>query len=264
MSQYLNTDPQPFAGRTGVVTGAASGIGRGVALALAEGGATVLAVDLNRDGVAETAGLGRRDRITPFVGDVTDESITQEYARASQNLGSAPSFFFNNAGVEGPQVRIGDLAVDQWDRHIEINLRSVFLGLRAMIPLMRPGGGAIVNTGSVLSLVGGASAGAYTATKHAVLGLTRSVAVEEAGSRIRVNCICPGPIDTPLQHRAEKNVGRREQVDGRAFFEAMVPAGRYGTVQEVVDLVIFLLQPNQEYVTGASFAIDGGMTSSLM
>src|SRR5579872_3574899 len=220
-----------FEGRLGVVTGGASGIGRAVTVALASRGAYVLAVDLDVAGLEQTATLAGRERVHLHVADVSNERDVESYAAAAAALGPAPSFFFNNAGIEDEQLPIAEMSIPDWDRVLAVNLRGAFLGLRAMITMMRDGsGGSIVNTGSVLSMTGCPRAGAYTASKHAVLGLTRCAAAEEAQHGIRVNAICPGPIDTPLQRRAELGISNAAS-EGRAFFEEKIPTGRYGTVE---------------------------------
>lgn len=248
-------------GRCAIVTGAASGMGLAVAERLLGQCWTVVCVDLDGEVLRER--LDRFPTARYVVGDVSDPSTAQEYVQLALRCTGKVDGFFNNAGVEGDHKPLTEMATEDWKRTLAINLDGAFFGMRAVIPAMREHGGSIVNTGSVLSLTGAPSASAYAASKHAILGLTRCVAAEEAGSGIRVNCICPGPIDTPLQRRAEANVDPKSPERARAWFTSMLPVGRYGTPGEIAELVSFLLAPETSFITGIGIAIDGGMSCAL-
>ncbi len=257
-----------FHGLGGVVTGAGSGIGRAVALRIAAAGGSVLVVDLREDAAAETVAEGAKrglpGRLVAHRADVTDGAEVEGYvARARAMSVERPlAFFHNNAGVEGVHKSIVDTTEVEWDRVMAINLRAVFLGLKHVIPAMREGGGgAIVNTGSILSVKAAPDRSDYAVSKHGVLGLTRSAAAETAGDGIRVNAIGPGPIETPLMTRSERLVNPRDPGFERRRFEEGTPLGRYGRPEEIAEVVAFLLGPAPEYLTGAMLLIDGGITS---
>jgi NAD(P)-dependent dehydrogenase (short-subunit alcohol dehydrogenase family) len=260
------TVPQTFAALGGVVTGAGSGIGRAVATRLAAGGGSVLAVDVDEDAAAETAALARgtSGEIHAHRADVRDPEQVKGYlADARERCGERHlAFFHNNAGVEGVHKTIEDTSEEEWDAILDINLRSAFVALRHAIPAMRAcGGGSILNTASLLSFKAAPGRSDYVVSKHAIVGLTRSAASEVAADGIRVNAICPGPIDTPLMARSERLVNPDDPGFERRRFEQGTPLGRYGKPKEIAELAAFLLQPGGEYLTGACIAIDGGLSA---
>ncbi len=249
-----------FTGRNGIVTGAGSGIGTAIAERLAAAGANVVAVgrkagslDALADRLSDAQG-----RVIAFVGDVTDEQTAKDYVeRAERDLGPV-SFFFNNAGVGGAHKSIVDTTLEELDATMAVNFRAVFLGLKYVIPAMRrAGGGQIANNGSLLSLRGGFNRCDYTASKHAVLGLTRSAAAECAKDNIQVNIVCPGPVDTPLQRLSEQLVNPADPDYERRRYETGIPMGRYGTPEEVADTIVFLLSGTVPYLSGSAVILDG-------
>jgi NAD(P)-dependent dehydrogenase (short-subunit alcohol dehydrogenase family) len=233
-----------FAGRTAVVTGAAGEIGGAVVARLAAEGARVLAVDRT----AVPAGPS----IRPHVADVTDPAAVAGYAAAAAALGDGVvDLFVNNAGTEGRVARLEDLSVEDFDRVQAVNVRGVFLGLKHVLPLM-PRGGAVVDTGSLASLRGSPGVGAYVASKHAVLGLTRTAALEQAERGVRVCAVCPGPVEGRMMASLDAGRGRSgPPADG----------ARYATVDEVVGAICFLLGPDAGFVTGTALTVDGGRTA---
>lgn len=250
-----------FSDKCAVVTGAGSGIGRAVTLALAAAGASVLAVDLNATAAQQTATLGG-DRVHPWAADVADSAQVRAYTEAAVSQIGLPQMFFNNAGVEGVHKSIAETTEQEWRRSVGVNLDGVFFGLKYMMPLMQQaGGGAVVNTGSILSLKAAPDRSDYVATKTAVVGLTRSAAAEGAPHDIRVNCICPGPIATPMMARSETLVNPADPEFERSRFISGTPAHRYGQPREVAELVLFLLRGDMAYQTGAVITIDGGIMS---
>jgi NAD(P)-dependent dehydrogenase (short-subunit alcohol dehydrogenase family) len=251
-----------FDGLGGVVTGAGSGIGQAVAVRLANEGASVLAVDINEESAKETAAKaeGSPGKIVPFRADVTVSSDVKAYVENAVKEFGNLRFFHNNAGVEGVHKSIVDTSEEEWDMVMNINLRSYFLGMKYALPAIKSsGGGAVVITGSILSLKAAPDRSDYVVSKHAVLGLAKTAASECAKDGIKVNCICPGPIEGPLMARSERLVNPDDPGFERKRFEAGAPMGRYGQMEEVADLVAYLLSPRVPYLTGAVVTIDGGI-----
>ena len=234
-----------FAGRTAVVTGAASGIGHAIARLLLERGAQVVAADLRPEGVPE----GCR----PFALDVSDPAAVAEL-RAS--VGHA-DVLMNNAGTASTTDVLA-CTVEEWDRVFAVNVRSVFLLTQAFLPsMLERGYGSIVNTASVLALVGARDRAAYTASKGAVVALTRQVAIQYAGTGVRCNCICPGTVDSPWVGRLLDEAG--DPVAARAALVARQPLGRLGTPDEVARAAVYLASDEAAFMTGSSLVIDGGI-----
>lgn len=246
-----------------IVTGAGSGIGRQVALELAKQAVPTLAVDLDAMAADETAKLAG-SCVVPWQADVSSEDDVAGYVSAATRLVGSPSCFFNNAGVAGVTKPIGELALNDWTRTLAINLTGVFLGLKYVLPLlMEQGRGAIVNSGSTLSVRGMPERADYVAAKHGVLGLTRVAALEGAPYGVRVNCINPGPIETPLMVEADRDAAAQGLAVTGANRRRAIPAGRYGRVDEIASIVVFLLRMDLTFMTGASINVDGGMTARL-
>jgi NAD(P)-dependent dehydrogenase (short-subunit alcohol dehydrogenase family) len=171
--------------------------------------------------------------------------------------------FFNNAGIEGVVAPIGDYDEAMFDAVMAVNVKGVFLGLKHVTPvMMRQGSGAIVNTSSVAGITGTPNMCAYVTSKHAVLGITKSTAGEVARAGVRVNAICPGPIDTRMIHAIEAQIDPSNPQAVEQRYHASIPVGRYGTVGEVADLVMFLCAEGSGNITGAHFVIDGGRTAT--
>jgi NAD(P)-dependent dehydrogenase (short-subunit alcohol dehydrogenase family) len=249
-------------GAAALVTGAAGGIGRAVCLRLTAAGANVLAVDISRaglDDVASSAG-GLAGRLVSFQADVTvAEETERAVGEAVREFGKL-ELLHANAGLVGPHTRIESTTLEDWRRAVALNLDAVFYALKYGMPAIRSaGGGAIVVTGSILSLKGAARRADYVATKHAVLGLARTAASEGAVDGISVNCICPGPIDTPMMQLSERLMDPAAPEAERDRFNATIPMGRYGRPSEIAELVCFLLSRRVPYLTGESVAVDGGL-----
>jgi NAD(P)-dependent dehydrogenase (short-subunit alcohol dehydrogenase family) len=180
-------------------------------------------------------------------------------ADAEKNIG-AISFLFNNAGIGGAHKRIVDLSLAELDEIMGISFRAVFIGMKYGLPaIQRAGGGAVVNCGSLLSFKGAVRRGDYAMAKHAVMALTKTAAGEHAKDNIQINCVCPGPIDTPLQHASEVLVNPQDPGYERRRFEVGIPMGRYGTPDEVAEVVAFLISGRAPYLTGAAIPLDGGL-----
>jgi NAD(P)-dependent dehydrogenase (short-subunit alcohol dehydrogenase family) len=243
-------------GDVAVVTGAGSGIGLAVALELAARGATVLAADIDstraNDAAHEIAARG--GIAEPCEVDVRDYDSVLAMIQTSRALGRL-KVAVNNAGIGGEGVPVEDYSLQGWSHLMRVNLDGVFHSMKAEIPCMRDaGGGSIINMASVLGTVGRANASAYVAAKHAVVGLTKSAALESAAHGIRVNAVAPGFVITPL------NDSRLTASDREALQEQHA-IGRLGGVHEIAAVVAFLASDASSFVTGSCQVVDGGYTA---
>ena len=250
-------------GKVAIVTGGAAGIGRAACLRFAHAGARVLVVD--RDGAAgqATAQLVRdAGGDAHFVeADVSRSADVQAYVAAAMQRYGRIDGFFNNAGIEGLVALTADYDESVFDTVLAVNVKGVFLGLKYVIPAMlQGGGGAIVNTASTAGVSGSAGLAGYVASKHAVIGLTRTAAVEYGGRGVRVNAVCPGPTATRMIASLESQTGGGANDPGERY-RAMIPIGRYAEADEVADLVLFLCSDLSRSINGAQYLIDGGRTA---
>ncbi len=251
-----------FTGRTAIVTGGGGAIGRAACLALAEAGARVMVVDLDRAAAetvaAEVAAAGAEALVA--VADVSRSGDVAAYVAQAVQAWGRIDVFINNAAWQGPVHPIAEYPEDQFDQVMAINVRGVFLGLRHVLPVMiDQRSGAVVNTGSLASYTGTRSLGPYTASKHAVLGLTRTAALEVARKGIRVNAVCPGPVDTPLLRAIEAGQAADGDVERlRKQRTASIPDGRYAEPEEVARLMVYLASDLASHITGQGIQINGG------
>jgi NAD(P)-dependent dehydrogenase (short-subunit alcohol dehydrogenase family) len=245
-----------FVGKVGLVTGAASGIGRAVASDLAAEGAQLVVVDLNRDAVDQVAAQinAAGGNAKPFTADVADPDMVKAAVDFAEEEFGQLNLAFNNAGITGPTGLLADIDVTAYQRTINVNLTAVFYGMYYEIPAMlRAGGGSIVNTSSILGLVGTPTAVPYVTAKHGVTGMTKAAAVGYAEKGLRINSIHPGYIDTPLL----KNLAGAQ----RSALVSLHPQGRLGTDQEVSKAVLWLLSDEASFANGTQLVIDGGYTA---
>ena len=248
-----------FSGKNIIVTGATGDLGAAITRRLIAQGANVLAVASDKDALArlitEVSGPGA---LQTFVADVSDSEQVQGYAARAFELWGKVDGFVNNAGIQTPVRPIVEFPEEDFDRVIGTNLRGVWLGLKYQIRhmLSRDGAGAIVNTSSTAGVTGIAHIALYTASKHAIVGLTKAAALELARSKIRVNAVAPGPVQTGLLSR---------MLDGKVSLDEVaerVPMGRISQPEEIAEAILWLASDSASYVTGHTLIVDGGLTAA--
>lgn len=250
-----------FSGQVALVTGAAGGIGRAVALALVQVGAKVLLVDIDKEAGLQTQLLieNMGGEAMFFQADVSDPEQVQNYVNTAMQTWGRIDIFMNNAAWQGEIHSLVDYPLDVFEKVMSINVRGVFLGLKYVLPIMiQQGKGAVVNTASLGSFLATRKLGPYTASKHAVMGLTKTAAIEVARKGIRVNAVCPGPVDTEMLRdiEASQATGSAEQL--RAQRTASIPDGRYADPVEVANLMLYLASDLSSHITGQGIQINGG------
>lgn len=249
-----------FDGKFAVVTGAAAGFGLAVSTRLTAEGARVVMVDRAAEALKEASASVPGS--VPVVADVSQESEVDGYVERATGEFGRIDLFFNNAGIEGRMAPMTELSVDDFDRVWAVNARGVFMGLRAVLKVMKEQkSGAIVNTASMAAIRGSATFSPYIASKHAVAGLTRCAALEGAPFGIRVNGVAPGHIDTRM---ARDLTAQIDPDDPDGVFERVsksIPLGRYGTAEEVASMAVWLLSDDAAYVSGATHLIDGAINA---
>jgi NAD(P)-dependent dehydrogenase (short-subunit alcohol dehydrogenase family) len=251
-------------GRVAVVTGAAGIIGRATIRLLAERGARIVAVD--RRGADLDGAI--KDLPAPALAvtsDVTDEDDVKEYVRKAVDKFGTIDAFHNNAGVEGEVKSIVNYPLEAFRRVIDVNVIGVFLGMKHVLPVMlKQNKGSIINTASIAGLFGSPNLAAYSASKHAVIGLTRSAARECTNTAVRVNCVCPGMIDSRMLSAIfQGRFGGNAPPPTEKIVER-VPARRLGQASEIASIVAFLASDEASYVSGSAYTADGGVTASAL
>lgn len=256
-------DSNRLENKVAVITGAGGEIGAATARLMAARGARIVAVDRDAAALAKLRdGFGHA--LVTIEADVSDEASVKAYvARAREACGTI-DVFFNNAGIEGIVAPITEYPLDEFQRVMAINVTGVMLGMKHVIPVMMAGGkgGAIINTSSVAGLTGTPGISAYNASKHAVIGLTRSAAAEWAARGIRINAINPGPIESRMMRTLEEGLSPGNVEGIKARLRSLVPAGRYGLAEEVAALAAFLASDDARYLHGGVYTVDGGFTAT--
>jgi NAD(P)-dependent dehydrogenase (short-subunit alcohol dehydrogenase family) len=248
-----------LAGKVALITGAASGMGRLAAEVFAREGASIVATDLSADALVETVGAVKRDggKILGLPGDVSKATDVQGWVDEGVRAFGKLDVLYNNAGIfPDEDTSVVDTPEDVYQRVLDVNLKGVFLCCKYGVPeLIKAGGGSIVNVASFVALVGcTVPQDAYTASKGAVLSLTRSLAVQYGKHGVRANAICPGPIMTPLLENLFPNEAAKQLRLHR------IPLGRFGRPEDIVNAALFLASDESAFMTGTTFVVDGGIS----
>jgi NAD(P)-dependent dehydrogenase (short-subunit alcohol dehydrogenase family) len=245
--------------KVALITGAGSGIGRQTALLFAKEGAAVVCVDVNENAARETAGMIKNS--IAVKADVSKAADCQQMVMAAERQFGKLNVLFNNAGIMHAKDDDAETTSEEvWDLTLDINAKGVFLGCKYGIPaLKRAGGGSVINTASFVAVMGAATAQiAYTASKGAVLSMTRELAVIHARQNIRVNALCPGPLKTELLMSFLNTEAKKQ----RRLVH--IPMGRFGEAEEIAKAALFLASDESSYVTGTEFLVDGGITGAYV
>lgn len=252
-----------FEDKVVLITGAAGGIGHAATKAFAEQGATLVLVDLSLSALEKIAAdLGLpENRLLLVAADVRSESEVEGYVAGATTRFGRIDVFFNNAGVEGKTGALVDTDAETVDTILDVNVKGSFFGIKHVLSTMiTQKSGAIVNTSSMAGLIGFTALGVYTASKHAVIGLTRVAALEAADSGVRVNAVCPGPVNTRMMRGIENGLSADNPEAAKSQFADSTAIKRYAEPEEIANVVLFLASDKASYVTGSIFTADGGMT----
>jgi len=249
-------------GKVAVITGGAGGIGRAAGALFAAEGAAVLLVDRDEAALQEAVrGIGS-NRVSYFVGDVTSAADNAAMIACATERYGGVDVFLANAGIEGDVRPITEYDEARFDQVIAVNVKGVFLGLKSAIPAMKArGGGSIVITSSVAGVKGAAGVAPYVTSKHAVVGMMRSAALEGAPFNIRVNTVNPSPVETRMMRSLESGFGPENAEAAKARIAAGIPLQRYGTPEEIAKVMLFLASDDSAWVTGSVYMADGGNTT---
>jgi NAD(P)-dependent dehydrogenase (short-subunit alcohol dehydrogenase family) len=247
--------------RVAVITGAGSGIGRAMALRFAAAGARIVAADVNVAAAAATAESvqAQGGAAVSFAVNVVEPEQVQAMVAFSRTSFGRIDILCNNAGI-GSTATVVDETIEHWDAVMAVNVKSVFLGCKYVLPhMIAQGGGVIINTASVAGMVGIVNRAAYCASKGAVIALTKQVAIDVVQHNIRVNCLCPGTVDSPWVGRLLDQTD--DPVATRRSLEARQPMGRLGTPEEIAGAALYLASDDAAFITGSGLVIDGGWTA---
>jgi NAD(P)-dependent dehydrogenase (short-subunit alcohol dehydrogenase family) len=250
-------------GRVAVITGGSGGIGRAAAKRFVEEGAKVLLVDLEERALRDAVDAIGAGSVSSIRADVTSDEDTQRYVKTAVERYGRVDIYLANAGVEGNIKPIPDYPLEVFDRVIAVNVRGVWLGLKHVIPAMaKGGGGSIVITSSTAGIHGYAGASAYVTSKHAVVGMMRTAALECAPLKIRVNTVNPAPIETRMMRSLEEQFVPGHPGQAKEQMQSTIPLGRYGQPEEVAEVMLFLASDQSSFCTGGIYMVDGGVSST--
>lgn len=244
--------------KVAIITGGAGGIGMATAKLFLQQGAKVVIVDRTKEILEKASYELDHENLSYSVGDVSKAKDTESFVKQTLEVYERIDIFFANAGIEGTSRRIVEYPDDIFDKVMAVNLKGVWLGCKYVIPKMKDGGSVMI-TSSVAGLKGFTGLGAYVATKHGVIGIMRTAALEFADRKIRVNTIHPGPVNNNMMRRIEKDMDSESPDKVMKGFEATVPFGRYAESTEIADMALFLASDDSKYVTGCTHVVDGGM-----
>lgn len=247
--------------KVAIITGGAGGIGKVTAKRFLEEGAKVVLVDLFQESLDETkAELESLGEVIVVQADVSKEEEVKNYVNKTVEHFGKIDIFFNNAGIEGKVAPITEQKVEDLDKVLAVNVRGVFLGLKYVLAVMKEQRyGSVINTSSVAGLHGSPDVTPYVTSKHAVVGLTKSTALEVAPYQVRVNSIHPSPVNTRMMRSLEEGFAPGQAEAAKANMEKSIPLGRYGESEDISNLVLFLASDDSKFITGAQYRVDGGM-----
>lgn len=247
--------------KVAIITGGAGGIGKATAKLFLNAGAKVVIVDLNEENLEKVSYELDHENLSYCIADVSKAADTEKFVKHTVEVYGKIDIFFANAGIEGTSRPLAEYPEETFDKVIAVNLKGVWLGCKYVIPKMKQGGSVMI-TSSVAGLKGFAGLGPYVATKHAVIGLMRTAAVENAARKIRVNTIHPGPVNNDMMRRIEKDMDPENPDQVMKGFEATVPFGRYIESSEIADMALFLASDESKFITGCIHVVDGGMLTA--
>ena len=250
-------------GRVAVITGGSGGIGRAAAKRFVDEGAKVLLVDLEERALRSAVDAIGGNHAGFVCADVTSDDDTQRYVKTAVERYGRIDIYLANAGIEGNIKPITEYPIEVFDRVIAVNVRGVSLGLKHVIPVMaKGGGGSIVITSSTSGIHGYAGVSAYVTSKHAVIGMMRTAALECAPLKIRVNTVNPAPIETRMMRSLEEQFVPGHPGQAKEQMQATIPLGRYGQPEEVADVMLFLASDQSSFCTGGIYMVDGGVSAT--
>ncbi|MTI95946.1 MAG: SDR family oxidoreductase [Firmicutes bacterium] len=247
-----------------VITGAAGGIGKETARQFAEEGARLCLVDLKQESIEEMAEELRlnKDNYIAVAADVSREENVIDYVKQTFIKFGTIDVFVNNAGIEGKVQPITETTDDNLSLVLNVNVKGVLYGMKHVLPVMMKNmRGSIINTASVAGFIGSPGMASYVASKHAVLGLTKTAALEAAEAGVRVNAVCPSPVDNRMMRSIEEGIAPGSGVEIKKQFINAIPLQRYALNEEIAQLILFLASDKSKFITGTAYRIDGGMAA---
>jgi NAD(P)-dependent dehydrogenase (short-subunit alcohol dehydrogenase family) len=245
-----------LANKVAIITGGAGSIGATTARKFLDYGAKVILVDLNEESLQKVAGELGSPNVDYVVADVTKSADVKNYAAAAVKRFGKIDIFFNNAGIEGVVKPIGEYPEEVFDKVIAVNVKGVWLGCKYVLPEMNDGGSIII-TSSVAGVMGSPGTSAYNTSKHAVIGIMRSMALEAAPRKIRVNTVNPSPVDNRMMRSLEEGFGNGDGAAAKKALEQTIPFGRYAQPEEIADMVVFLASDESKFISGTVNLVDG-------